>query len=572
MIFFRRLRFRNILSFGNTMTEVHLDRSPSTMVIGKNGVGKSSLLLDTIAFGLFGKAFRKVKKEHLINTKNGKDLLVEIEFDKEGKSYLVRRGIKPGIFEIFEDGKLINQEANNRDYQKYFEQQILCMTYEAACQIILVGKAQHTMFMQLNTGERRRFVEVVLNLIVFSNMARLHNVKSAELRNRISELKSAISVAAEKIKLRKKYIADLQNADRHMAEAEIERITAQLTEIASQIDELYRRKNEIETVASVDRNAYKKALAQLSEHSKMIMKLDASLTQIETGIRQLSESQDCHACHRPLDKTDHENQVVLLTDKRTKVVDAKSDLTSKLKSFELSVTEFETAIALYDVYIEKVRSIDIQISASESKRDYLLSESKKERTSQADKILEGQAELAKYEEMYSALVDKLESLYAKSDYMSLIGTMLQDKGVKSMLIKRFIPIINHEVNTHLNHLGLFVNFDMDENFDETIKARGFDTLGYNSFSEGEKLRMDMAMLMAWRNIARLQGNVATNILIFDEIFDSSLDQGGADALADMLAMVKDLNVFIVTHTPEKIIDKVRSTMKIEKIDGFSRIV
>ena len=554
------------------MTEVQLDRSPSTMVIGKNGVGKSSLLLDTISFGLFGKPFRKVKKEHLINTKNGKDCLVEIEFDREGKHYMVRRGIKPAIFEIYEDGKLINQEANNRDMQKWFESQILCMNYEAACQIILVGKAQHTMFMQLNTGERRKFVEVVLNLIVFSNMARLHNIKTAELKNRISELKTAITVAGEKVKIRKRYIDDLKSADKQNQAAELERINSQLAEIQEQLETLYAKRDSIESVEGVDRAAYKKAMTQMQDHARMIMKLDASLTQIESSLKQLNSSQDCHACNRPLDKDHHAKQIEHLESKKAKIDEAKAELSEKIQQFETVVAEFETAIAKYDAYVEKVRSIDVQISSAESKRDYLTAELKKPKNSQAEKIAEAKEDLKKLDDMHTALVDKLEQLYQRSDYMSLIGTMLQDKGIKAMLIKRFIPIINHEVNSHLNHLGLFVNFHLDENFDETIKARGFDTLGYNSFSEGEKLRMDMALLMAWRDIARMQGNVATNILIFDEIFDSSLDQGGAEALADLLSLVKDLNVFIVTHTPEKIADKVRSTMKIEKVDGFSRIV
>jgi DNA repair exonuclease SbcCD ATPase subunit len=566
------MRFKNILSFGNMMTEIQFDRSPSTMIIGKNGSGKSSLMLDPLAFVLFGKPFRKIKKDHLINTKNGKDALVEIEFDKDGKNYLVRRGMRPAIFEIFENGKLINQEANSRDYQKYFETQILCMTYEAACQIILVGKAQHTMFMQLNTGERRKFVEVVLNLIVFSNMARIHNNKTSELRNRMAELKTAITVASEKVKIRKKYIQDLKNADKQNQAAELDRVNAQITEILAQLAELYQKKDQIASVEGVDRAAYKKAMTNLSEHARMIAKLDASLSQVETSLRQLNTSQDCHACHRPLEVEDHAKQLEHLTTKKIKIDEAKSELSGKIQEFEGLVSDFEAAIAKYDEYMDKVRAIDMQIASTESKRDYLVAETKKEKLSQADKIAEAKQDLEKLETMHDALVEKLEQLYAKSDYMALIGTMLQDKGIKTMLIKRFIPIINHEVNAHLNHLGLFVNFHLDENFDETIKARGFDTLGYNSFSEGEKLRMDMALLLAWRDIARMQGNVSTNILIFDEIFDSSLDQGGAEALADLLGLVKDLNVFIVTHTPEKIQDKVRSTMKIEKIDGFSKIV
>lgn len=553
------------------MTEVQLDRSSSTIIVGKNGTGKSSMILDTLSFGLFGRPFRKIKKDRLINTKNGKDALVEIDFEKDGKQFMVRRGLKPAIFEIYENGQLLNQDATARDYQKYFESNIICMNFEAACQIILVGKAQHTMFMQMNTGERRKFVEVILNLAVFSNMAKIHNTKSSELKNRIQELKSAITVAGEKVKIRKKYIDDLKSADKQSQAAELERINTQLATINSEILELHTKKDEIEVVEFVDRGSYKTQLNKLNDHMKLVVKLDSSLSQIEKSLKDLNKSEDCPQCHRPLEKHDHQKQVDHLSAKKEKMESARTDLSGRIREFEKLVSDLEDSLAKYDEYQTKVREIDMSIRSVESKREYLTGELKKDRVSQEDKIVEAKGDLKKLEEMHGKLVEKLDDMFVRTDYMSLIGTMLQDKGIKAMLIKRFMPIINHEVNHYLSKLGLFASFHLDENFDETIKARGFDTLGYNSFSEGEKLRMDMAILLAWREVAKMQGNVSTNILILDEIVDASMDQGGAEALADLLALVKDLNVFIVTHTPEKIQDRVRSVLKVEKVDGFSRI-
>lgn len=568
MIFFKKVRWKNILSYGNTWSEVQLDRSPSTMILGKNGYGKSAIA-DALVFGLFGKPFRKIKKDHLVNVKNGRDAVVEIEFEKNGKKYVIRRGIKPNLFEIFEDGSLINQEASSRDYQKYLELNILNMDYQSACQIVFVGKAQHTTFMQLNPAERRKFTEILLNLIVFSNMAKIHSAKSVELKNRISELKNAITVTAEKVRIRERYISDLETSDRLNHEAELARVRVRLDEVLDEIQTLQMKRNAIQEEESVDKSEWKKVLERLNNHVQMLAKIETSLSDIERNIRSLNTTQECYACHRAMEAEDHDKQLQHLQMRRDQSIVAKDELSGKISDLRNTVEQFEEAINRYDSYLQKVNSIDVSISSALRQQASLEQELNAERISNADKIAEENANLTKLRDMHVALTDKLNDLYQRTEYYNMIGSILQDKGIKSMLIKKFIPIINHQVNAHLAHLGLFVNFSLDENFDETIKARGFDQLGYNSFSEGEKLRMDMALLLAWREIAKMQGNVSTNLLIFDEIFDSSLDTGGAESLADLLTFMENLNVFIITHTPEKIADKVRSIMKVEKEDGFS---
>lgn len=568
MILFKRVRWKNILSYGNTWSEVQLDRSPSTMILGKNGYGKSAIA-DALVFGLFGKPFRKIKKDHLINVKNGREALVEVYFEKNGKEYIIRRGIKPNVFEIIEDGKLINQEASSRDYQKYLEMNILNMDYHSACQIVFVGKAQHTTFMQLTTGERRRFTEILLNLIVFSNMKKIYDSRSSELKNRISEIKTAITVAGEKVKIRERYISDLENSDKQNHEAELARVRARIDTLQKEIDELNTQKDNITSAESVDRDEYRSVMSKLSSHVQMLSKIDTSLSQIEKNLKVLNTTNDCYACKRPMEAEDHEKQKAHMEAKLDQAVKAKSELSEKIDEIKTLVDEFEVAITKYDTYMTQVREVDVAINAAMRQMQSLEQELNREHVSNADKIESEKKDLAKLKKLHVDLQNKLEELYEKTEYFNMIGTILQDKGIKSMMIKKFIPIINHQVNAHLAHLGLFVNFMLDENFDETIKARGFDQLGYNSFSEGEKLRMDMALLLAWREIAKMQGNVSTNLLIFDEIFDSSLDSGGAESLADLLTFMENLNVFIITHTPEKIADKVRSIMKVEKEDGFS---
>lgn len=572
MINFKVVRWRNVLSYGQTWTEIQLDRSPSTMILGKNGAGKSTIA-DAIVFGLFGKPFRKIKKGQLINTKNNRDLMVEVEFDVDGVPYVVRRGQKPDIFEVFKDGVLQNQPGANRDYQRQLEQSILRMDYQAACQIVFVGKAQHTTFMQLDSSKRRLFVEVILNLVVFSNMSKIHSAKSLDLKNKISELKSAVTVSREKVKLRQRFIEELEAADRQNQEAEIRRISDALDRVTAELDALYQSRDDLTASAeNYDRAAYDDAIRKLRDNTNLLIKVESKINTVSDRLMKLNSSTSCHTCGQEISVDDHACQQQDQQAKYDELTSARDDLSNTIDQLQRSIELFEVQVQKYNDYMDRVRALDVKISISEGSRDSLNEEFTRDRISQVEKIESARRDLDELSSINKGLIEKLERLSKRSDYMSLIGSMLQDKGIKAMLIKRFIPIINHSVNNYLAQLGLFVKFNLDENFDETIQARGIDTLGYHNFSEGEKLRMDMALLMSWRDIARMQGNVATNLLIFDEIFDSSLDQGGSEALADLLGQIKDLNVFIITHTPEKIADKVRSTIQIDRIEGFSKLV
>lgn len=572
MIIFRKVRWRNVLSYGQGWTEIRLDKSPSTMVLGSNGAGKSTLA-DALVYGLFGKPFRKIKKGQLINTKNGRDLLVEIEFEADGVPYLVRRGMKPDIFEIHRNGELLNQPGLTRDYQKQFETSVLKMDYQAACQIVFVGKAQHTTFMQLDSAKRRQFVEVMLNLVVFSNMSKILYNKSSELRSNISELKTSVTVSKEKVLLRERYIRDLEAAEKQSHEAEVRRISDALDKVTGELDVLYAKKSELDAnPVTYDASEYKKCMRKLKEHTELLIKIDSRIGVLSERLKVLDQSTKCHACHQEISKEEHAQQKEAAAGKKEELEVAKSEVSGIVNELEEAIAKFERQVTKYNAYMEQVRDLNSQIQMAERTRDNLNEEFSKERVSQADKIAEAKAEMAQLWEINEQLIEKLQNLQDQNEYLQMIGVMLQDKGIKAMLIKRFVPIINHAVNNYLSQLGLFVRFSLDENFDETIQARGIDTLGYHNFSEGEKLRMDMALLLAWRDVARMQGNVSTNLLIFDEIFDSSLDSGGAEALADLLGETKDMNVFIITHTPEKIVDKVRSTIRIDRVDGFSKLV
>lgn len=561
-----------MFSYGQMFTEVQLDRSPSTMILGKNGSGKSAFT-DALVFGLFGKPFRKIKKGQMINTKNGKDAMVEVEFEIDADRYFIRRGIKPDIFEIWKNGEMLNQPGSSRDYQKFLETTILKMDYEAACQIVFVGKAQHTTFMQLDSGKRRKFVEIILNLVVFSNMSKIHYNKTYELKNKISEVKSAVTVSREKVKIRQRYIEDLKQADRQAAEEEIARVQEALDKVTADLNRLYELRESIKSdVDPIDKREYQKALDNLRNHITMVGKIEDKIDEVVKSLDRLGDAPECFACGQAIDPDAHQCQVDKMKLKRDELTGARSEIQDKIPGFKNSIAEFEKAIESYDAYLQRVREVDSEITFAERQKETLVADLGRERVSQKTKIEEGEEELKKLETLATALEKKYQELLTNQEYLQTIGLILQDKGIKSMLIKRFVPIINASVNQHLQQLGLFVKFHLDENFDETIQARGIDTLGYNSYSEGEKLRMDMALLLAWRDIARMQGNVSTNLLIFDEIFDSSLDTTGAEALADLLGVFQGLNVFIITHTPEKIAEKVRSIIKIERQDGFSKIM
>jgi DNA repair exonuclease SbcCD ATPase subunit len=570
MIVFKTVRWKNFLSYGNSWTELDLTRSPSTMILGKNGSGKSSVL-EVLCYGLFGKPYRKIKKGDLVNTKNGGGAIVEITFTDGQDDYLIRRAIKPDAFEVYKNDELQNA-GSNKDYQKKLES-IIRMDYASACQTVFVGKAQHTTFMQLETWRRRAFVEVMLNLIVFSKMSKIHFNRNSELKTKIQELKNGVSVLKEKLKLREAYIRDLESADKSAQDAESDKLTSFIKAAETELNSLYEQKYILDDAGlKFDNVTHQHALQDLKAKVQVLAKIDAKIMTLEDRKMILGSGDHCYTCGQAIEPEENARQMAETLTKLTQLEQAKVDLSTAIAELEASIAEFETKFESYNEHTRALSEIKSKIESLEAHKLGLEAELSQDRVGHLDKIKDAKKDLVNLEHLLTKMVVKLEREVKSFESLQIIGSMLSDAGIKATIIKRFIPIINQAVNKYLNHLGLFVRFELDEQFEETIMSRGIDKLSYHSYSEGEKLRMDMALLLAWREIARLQGNVSTNLLILDEVADSSLDAGGAEVLADLLTSTQDLNVFIVTHTPEKILDKVRSVIKIDREGGFSKIV
>lgn len=571
MVHFKKVRWRNVLSTGQMMTEIQLDRSPSTMVTGKNGGGKSTML-DAITFALFGKPFRKINKGQMVNTKNNRDMLCEIEFDVGQDSFLIRRGIKPDIFEVFKNGSLQNQPGDNRDYQRTLNAQVLGMDYQSFTQIVAVGKAQHVSFMKLDSAKRRLFVESILNLLVFSNMNRIHTANMAKHKEKALELKSAIAVAGEKVELRKRYISDLEREAQATEENELARRRERITRLEQEIQELVSEKENLQSVEPMSKQANQKLKQKIEQLKELVLKFNMKLEEMGNRIEFLQSNTVCQACEQEIPEETRVHQCDSLSKRIEDCTTARNQVEEDLLRKQSELAQMKDQDRLYNEWLIAVQGIDSQIKMRQIQIDDLKEDLKVNESTYREKILDESNKLIGFKDIYERLLERRADMADKSEYYNIISMMLKDGGIKSMIIKRFISIINHAINTNLAKLGFFAKFTLDENFDETIQARGIDTLSYNNFSEGEKLRIDMAILLAWRDVAKMQSNVSTNLLIFDEVLDGSLDTIGTDALVSLLNELKDTNIFIVTHSPDKIADKVRSQISFQKVDGFSKLM
>lgn len=571
MIVFHKVRFKNLLSFGNMMTEVLLDKSPTTLIQGKNGGGKSSVL-DAICFALFGKPFRKINKPHLINHKNKKDLITEIEFTANESHYLIRRGMNPQLFEIFKDGVMIDQSAATRDYQAYLEKYILRFDYQTFTQLVILGKATYVSFMRLQAADRRKFIENILGLSIFSVMNEVHKLKVAELKETMLEMNSDIKILKEKIAVRKKYIADLEADAKSQRDEAIRKIDAEIAQVKTEIAQQEAKQSAIQgTVRQVDeaqRDVLQDKLEKLFDfRSKFTMKLN----QIESDIKFFDSNNICPTCSQEITDDLREAKRKESDSKQGELKTMVEKIRSDIDAVQSSLDKVIEDINHNMVCGQEINSIQTLVN-NLHRRINQLEDAKDEESPNRDKI---EAEIVLLDELvesYDQMLNKKAELVEKAEYFELITGMLKDTGIKSMVIKKYIPIINSTINNYLKHLGFFVKFVLDDNFEEKIYSRGIDELSYYNFSEGEKLRIDLAVLMAWRDVAKVQNNTSTNLLIFDEILDASIDQGGADAFIDLLQGMKNTNVFVVSHSADRWADKFRSGMMFGKEGGFSKLL
>ena len=569
MIIFKKISWRNFLSTGDKPTIVFLDRSSTTLIIGENGSGKSTIL-DALTFGLFGKPFRNINKPQLVNAINERGLMVEIDFSIGKKNFTVRRGVKPNVFEIFQNGKMFDQTANVRDYQDYLERVILKLNYKSFTQIVLLGNSSFEPFMQLKQADRRAIVEDLLDIQIFSSMNMILKQKISELKGEFQQNENQRDLNESKTKMQQEYIERLQQDNQSIIfdkTQEIKNFKKQKEYDVGTLNLLQKEILALNDKMLLEGEVQKKA----SEFGTLQNKIDVKLDQEQKELKFYETNSTCSQCKQDIDDVFKKERIIDIS----KGIDEKKDGLDKIliqieslekelegfKSIGREVAEKNKKLAGLE---SQIQSLDSNIERTQKEIEKL--QEKKELDSVEENTLQSlQEDLRTLEGQYQGLCE------TKQTY-EYANELLRDSGIKTKIIKQYVPIINKYVNKYLNELDFLINFTIDENFNETIRSQYRDEFSYASFSEGEKMRIDLALLFTWRMVAKLKNSVNTNLLILDEVFDSSLDTEGTDAFLKIInTLDADTNVFVISHKGEILFDKFLSTIKFVKEKQFSRI-
>lgn len=569
MLMFRTLRWKNLLSTGNYWSEIKLDSSQNTLVIGENGSGKSTML-DALCFVLFGKAFRNINKPNLLNSINNKDCVVEIEFDTNNKSYKVIRGIKPNRFEIFQNGELLNQDASSRDYQELLEKSILKQNYKSFTQIVILGSASFVPFMQLSASDRRSIIEELLDIEIFSSMNTILKDKISNNKDLILDKKYQIDMKQQKYEILQKHL----NTLKENVKEKVESLQKEISSVQNQIQDLTVENEKINNKISEKNNEIKNKLIvenKIKELIKMEITIESSLTKIDKDISFFEKNDNCPTCKQSIAEDFKSHQLDCLSNR-------KEEIQSGLIKLKDTVCKEQNILQQFLDVQETISQLNINVVTNNT----TITESQKYIDKLNKQIVSLQNDNGTHEEQEQEIKDiKLnlktlaqEMLKLKEDklYYDAASSLLKDTGIKTRIIKQYLPIINKLVNKYLTSLDFFVNFNLDESFKETIKSRHRDEFTYNSFSEGEKQRIDMALMLTWRAVAKLKNSANTNLLILDEVFDSSLDINGTDELMKLLHMLDNVNLFVISHKGDILQDKFNNVIRFQKVKNFSRIV
>jgi len=568
MIYFKKLRWRNFLSTGNQFIEVDLAKSPSTLIIGTNGAGKSTLL-DALCFSLFNRAFRDIKKEQLVNTINQNDCQIECEFETANKKYKVVRGIKPNKFEIYCNDVLLNQDASNVDYQNMLEQNILKCNYRAFCQVVILGSTSYEPFMHLRARYRREVVEEILDIRVFSHMDLLLRQKQGELNKSVIDVKHRYDLMTEKYELQKKHFEEIQNRDN----TDIEDRKEQLKENEKSNYE-YNQKLQLlnEKIISTKAEIWggEKVFKKENELNKLESKIEHKLEREKKDVQFFEQNDNCPTCTQPIDLRFKQTQIYEGKKKISKLEEGLQQLTAEMGKTQDKIKEYkavEKRLNDLDISVAKINTSISEINRHSNRLDNEIA--KLENDDNNTNVIQKELEQIK-EDLKHVNVEKQKAVEEKK-YIDIAREILNDTGVKANIIKKYLPIMNNLINKYLQSMDFFVNFHLDQEFNETIKSRFRDTFNYNSFSEGEKLRIDLALLFTWRTIAKMKNSTNTNLLILDEIFDSSLDGQGTEDFFKILKTLTNENTFIISHKGDILFDKFTNIIKFEKYKNFTRI-
>ena len=567
MILFKTVRWKNFLSTGNAFSEIQLDTSPATLIVGANGAGKSTFL-DAICFGLFNKPFRKITKAQLVNAVNERDLLVEIEFSIGSRDYMIRRGFKPTLFEIYLDGQMLSQEAAINEQQKHLEQSILRLNYKSFTQVVILGSSCFVPFMQLTPPNRREVIEDLLDIRIFSTMNTLLRDKVKVVREQLRECEYKVDLAKNKVEMQQNLIANLQeqsNANTSRRKGEIKDLESEISStmdaVTKGLGELSSKEKSLEAYGDLDK-----------EQTELLVYQDRFKTKKKSFDKEykfFDKNDNCPTCHQAITEELKNDKKKIINVSLKELDDASVALQQKLDILLEKISERQ-------IINNEIREINDTISSYNKEIQW----KKKQIQDIEDKINTGtvvslKKEKEKLKEMAKdgMVVEEslLDSKKTRDDY-DVVSNMLRDTGIKSVIIKKYLPVMNQLVNRYLKELDFYVSFDLNENFEETIKSRFRDEFTYSSFSEGEKMRIDLALLFTWRTIAKMKNSANTNLLILDEIFDSSLDTSGTDDFLKILHTVSDkTNVFVISHKTESLQDKFASTLRVEKKQNFSVI-
>ena len=569
MILFRNVRWKNLLSTGNFFTEIKLDGNTNTLIVGENGSGKSTML-DALCYGLFGKPFRNINKPQLLNSINQKDCIVEVEFNTSNKSYKIVRGIKPNKFEIYQNGDLINQDAAARDYQEFLEKFILKLNYKSFTQIVTLGSASFTPFMQLSAADRRAIIEDLLDIQIFSTMNTLVKERLSTNKESLFDKKHQIELTQQKYDMQKKHIDELkQNNENKVKEydTEIQLHNDTVSSLLSNVETLTCQTEELQLVVAskIDTEVKVKKITKLESQ------IESNLSKFQKDISFFQSHDDCPTCRQAIANSFKEEELKSLSSKVTECEHGLSELEKKLLAEQNKlndITEKQKLINQKQVEIATANTTINETNKLIARLHKLIDELK---NSKVVTDLEEQR-LKELKDSLSILQSNLKQLIEEKSYYDVASTLLKDTGIKTKIVKQYLPIINKLVNKYLASLDFFVNFNLDESFKETIKSRHRDDFSYNNFSEGEKQRIDMALMLTWRAVAKLKNSSNTNLLILDETFDSSLDANGTEELMKILHMLEGVNLFVISHKGDILQDKFANVIRFTKEKNFSRIV
>ena len=567
MITFKCVRWKNFLSTGNQFTEIQLDRSPTTLIIGENGAGKSTIL-DALCFGLFNKPFRSISKSQLVNSVNGGGTIVEVEFVVGGKEVRVMRGIKPNKFEVYVNDNMINQDANARDYQKHLEQQILGLNYRSFTQVVILGSSTFVPFMQLSTKARREVVEDILDIKVFSLMNFLLKNKNKELNEEIRNVEYQYDLTEEKIALQQKFIEDVINNKSSIITENKQKIKDNNSTIGTRNSDIKVLEDE-KIALSYDAEEHLKVDKKLKKLTQTEAALKNKRSEHDRQIQFFKDNDECPSCEQPITESTKQTQIESRNTKIREIENGIGDL-QRLESEEQdrlqSILNDLDTIRQNDVEIAKIRASITELEKFNTKLQKDIETYESGSVSEEDK-----KKLAELKGTIKYIDEQKSKLNEDRFYIDVARNLLQDSGIKTKIVKQYLPIMNKLVNTYLSSMDFFVNFNIDENFNETIKSRFRDEFSYASFSEGEKMRIDLALLFTWRAVAKMKNSTNTNLLILDEIFDSSLDGTGTDDFLKILNTFSDQNVFVISHKQDMLFDKFRSVIQFKKEKNFSKV-